>query len=904
MKRILASAVSIIMAMSFAACSSSDSSASSAGGKGDGGSGSAGTAQSAEAGAPINIEKSEFSNPIGGFDDSGELTYGGDPSALVVDDTLYLYVGHDTASNESYVIPEYLCYSTKDMKEWKYEGVMLKMSDVKWADNNSAWAGQVARHYDKEAGKDKYYMYYCSWDSTDGGKQSIGVAVSDSPTGPFEDVGSALVKGSFTTEESSGWNDIDPTVWIEEDDSGEEHRYLAWGNSKLYVCELNEDMVSVKDYDGDGQITFKTDVVIKPNPDSYTEAPWIYRRQDENGKYYGDYYLFYAYGWREQMAYATTDSLMEGRFFYQDVIMKPTATSNTNHMAVVDFLGKTWFIYHNGSLPHGSGFRRVACVEEVKFYDDGAVAYIEETAAANGLINADPYMALRQLGTETHFTGLTAESRRKLLEHTKATIKAREAETRHAEAMEERRQKLEDTITTQKAMILAANNQLSWNDAANLDYNDPLEKAKLLTELAELEEKKEAVQQRQTELSTAVQKREVLVGFTEKEINQAYNEHLAALSGKMDPLTGQQMQVGLVEEAALAVQFKTNKPLDTLTSHLINALEHGITDDVREAASAIQMLKRENSNLLKEIPKRYIAMADYVSDLLPPSININNSTAFNAKEVERARQTYLHSGRTETQEKSIDEVTERQIKDAFSNNPEKFLRLGIDKDEWNKFINTGGIEFKKPGWFMSDKTVNEYGVPHYLQPKLMEDTERWLREAGRLSPMSSLEEKMKYASNKNREIYGVSKYCDYRVMRYPLEKLYPHLKNTPTLDNMIAMRVYQCVMDNYKVNGHGSQVRFIDDDPSTVISTEDFVEFYENYHKKNYAKSAVPIIEARINGKWEKVRVMTRTIDPYKRTVQLFYQIEDGNMMSEVPLTMPSVNPYGVAMPLLDEDEE
>lgn len=525
-----------------------------------------------------------------------------------------------------------------------------------------------------------------------------------------------------------------------------------------------------------------------------------------------------------------------------------------------------------------------------------------DTAAASGLINVDPYMALRQLGTETHFTGLTSESRKKLLEHTKATIKAREAESRHAEAMEQRRQKLEDTITTQKAMILAANEQLSWNEAANLDYNDPLEKAKLLTELEEQEEKKGAEQKRQSELSTAVQRGEVLVGFTEKEINQSYNEYLAALSG--EAVTGQKMQVGLVEEAALALQFKTSKPLDTLTSHLINALEHGVTEDVREAASAIQMLKSENSNLLKEIPKRYIAMADYVSDLLPPSININNSTAFNAKEVERARQTYLHSGRTEAQEKSIDELTERQIKDAFSNNPEKFLRLGIDKDEWNKFVNTGGIEFKRPGWFISDKTVNEYGVPHYLQPKLLEDTERWLREAGRLSPMSSLEEKMKYASNKNREIYGVSKYCDYRVMRYPLEKLYPHLKNTPTLDNMIAMRTYQCVMDNYKVNGHASQVRFIDDDPSTVILTEDFGEFSRNYHKKNYAKSTVPIIEARINGKWEKVRVMARTTDPYKKTVQLFYQIEDGNMMSEVPLTMPSINPYGAGMPLLDEDEE
>ena len=329
----------------------------------------------------VEISKSRYGNPLAGFDDNGELTYGGDPSALVDGDTLYLYVGHDTAKSESYMIPEYLCYSTKDMKEWEYEGVVLKMTDVSWADNNSAWAGQVAKHYDTDAGRYRYYMYFCSWDSTDSGKQSIGAAVSDSPTGPFTDIGSALVKGSFTTGESSGWNDIDPTVWIEEDDNGEEHRYLAWGNSKLFVCELNEDMISVKDYDGDGEIKFKTDIRSKTQPDSYTEAPWIYRRQDENGKYYGDYYLFYAYGWRESMAYATTSDLMEGKLYFQDTIMKPTATSNTNHMAVVDFLGKTWFIYHNGSLPGGSGFRRVACAEEVEFYPDGSIAYIDETAA-------------------------------------------------------------------------------------------------------------------------------------------------------------------------------------------------------------------------------------------------------------------------------------------------------------------------------------------------------------------------------------------------------------------------------------------------------------------------------------------------------------------------------------------
>ncbi len=378
MKKILASILALMFAASLTACSGNEGE-----NPGMDESKSEGTVSENNGSdpSPVEIAKSQGGNPVIGFDDANNLTYGGDPSALVVNDTLYLYVGHDISTNDSYVIPEYLCYSTKDMKEWKYEGVVLKMTDVSWADKNSAWAGQVARHYDKASGKDMYYMYYCSWASTDSGKQSIGVAVSDSPTGPFTDIGEPIVKGSFTTDETSGWNDIDPTVWIEEDENGEEHRYLAWGNSKLYMCELNEDMVSVKDYDGDGQITFKTDIVSKMVPDSFTEAPWIYRRQDENGKYYGDYYLFYAYGWREQMAYATTTNLMEGKFFFQDTIMRPTATSNTNHMAVVDFLGKTWFIYHNGSLPGGSGFRRTVCVEELKFYSDGAVAAVNETAA-------------------------------------------------------------------------------------------------------------------------------------------------------------------------------------------------------------------------------------------------------------------------------------------------------------------------------------------------------------------------------------------------------------------------------------------------------------------------------------------------------------------------------------------
>lgn len=336
----------------------------------------------------IAVTKTQTSNPLVGESEDGSLIYGGDPSVLVDGDTVYLYTGHDASTDEQvadsiYVIPEYLCYSSTDLVNWKAEGAVMTMDTVEWAsDDVSAWASQVAEH------DGKYYLYYCSWDKS--GKQSIGVAVSDSPTGTFVDIGEPLVRGSVTKPQLSTFNDIDPTVWIEKDESGEEHRYLAWGNGMFFVCELNEDMISVKDRNGDGEITSgnsfeEADIMYqKGGTENYTEAPWLYRRQDEQGNYYGDYYLFYAHGWRECMAYATAPDLTGGDWSFGNVVMYPTSTSNTNHMAVFDFKGKTYFIYHNGSLPGGNGYRRSACITELHFNEDGSIDYFEETTAGLG----------------------------------------------------------------------------------------------------------------------------------------------------------------------------------------------------------------------------------------------------------------------------------------------------------------------------------------------------------------------------------------------------------------------------------------------------------------------------------------------------------------------------------------
>lgn len=328
------------------------------------------------------LSKSDSGNPMLGFDEKGNILYGGDPSIMVEGDTVYCYVGNDTSSNESYYMPNWRCYSSKDMVNWKYESIIMENSDVKWASNgHEAWAGQVIKGSDG-----KYYFYFCT-QSRDG--KGVGVAVSDTPTGPFVDSGRALVRNSDTPSSVHGWEDIDPTVWIETDENGDEHRYLGWGNTRFFVCELNEDMISIKDQDGNpnnlsvGQGKGHDIVVGKINNfegHTFTEAPYYYRMQDDNGDYYGPYYMFFACDWREQMAYATTDDIMSNEWEFGGVIMEPSATANTNHMAVFDFKDQTYFVYHDGSLPHGSGYRRVACVEPFSFNEDGSIDPIKKTA--------------------------------------------------------------------------------------------------------------------------------------------------------------------------------------------------------------------------------------------------------------------------------------------------------------------------------------------------------------------------------------------------------------------------------------------------------------------------------------------------------------------------------------------
>ncbi|GAA4055689.1 glycoside hydrolase family 43 protein [Hymenobacter glaciei] len=277
--------------------------------------------------------------------------YTADPAALVHNGTVYLYAGHDEAPapEQRYVMHEWLCYSSTDMVHWKEHPSPLNVKAFAWA-KDDAWASQVV-----ERGG-KFYWYAAVEHGSMPGK-AIGVAVSDSPTGPFKDArGSALVTNN-QTESKIMWDDIDPTVFIEK--SGQ--AYLFWGNSHCYWAKLKANMTEI-----DGEIHQVTNL---PN---YTEAPWVHQHN-------GWYYLSYACQFPEKIAYVMSRSIM-GPWVFKGLLNEVAGNSNTNHQAIIDFKGQSYFVYHNGSLPtDGGSFRRSVCIDYLYYNPNGTLKRVVMT---------------------------------------------------------------------------------------------------------------------------------------------------------------------------------------------------------------------------------------------------------------------------------------------------------------------------------------------------------------------------------------------------------------------------------------------------------------------------------------------------------------------------------------------
>ncbi len=304
-----------------------------------------------------------------------QTNYTSDPAPMVSGGTMYLITTHDEnvagqpcAAVAGYTLCRWFAYSSTDMVNWTDHGTIASVATFSWA-ISAAWAPQaIARN-------GKFYLY-APLNNKSGGTV-IGVGVSTSPVGPYQDaIGQPLVTAGC----SGGTGDIDPTVFIDDDGQA----YLYFGRSVPGYVKLNPDMVS---YAGGIQCATDSTQTFGPAPSAggfptqYEEGPWI-------TKHGGGYYLaFAANGIPEDISYSRATAAT-GPFTYGGTIMKAAGASFTNHTGIIDFNGHSYFFYHDGALQkggsvpaNGDGYHRSVCLEEFTYKADGSFPTIARTTS-------------------------------------------------------------------------------------------------------------------------------------------------------------------------------------------------------------------------------------------------------------------------------------------------------------------------------------------------------------------------------------------------------------------------------------------------------------------------------------------------------------------------------------------
>ena len=262
-----------------------------------------------------------------------------DPAIRVFGDTYYIY---PTSDRPNWNTTEFAVWSSKNLIDWKKEGVFLDISkDLAWADNK-AWAPDCIER------NGKYYFYFCA-------NHNIGVAIGDTPVGPFKD---ALGKPLIDNEKIRTFS-IDPHVLIDDDGQA----YLYFGNGIPTVYKLNEDMIS---FDGP-PVEFELR--------EFREGIVVFKRK---GKYYFMWSIDDARSPDYRVGWGVSDSPF-GPVKSPDenfiVLQKHGAAVATAHHSVLNIPGTDrWYVaYHRHAIPDGNGYKRQTCLVRMQFDDNDAI---------------------------------------------------------------------------------------------------------------------------------------------------------------------------------------------------------------------------------------------------------------------------------------------------------------------------------------------------------------------------------------------------------------------------------------------------------------------------------------------------------------------------------------------------
>lgn len=319
--------------------------------------GAAALARPAEAAAPT----AEANNPLR----LGAGLRTADPSAHVwKDGRLYLYTSHDEECQHDFHMKDWYAFSTTDLVDWVNHGPVLHVKDLGWADDY-AWAPDAAYRHGK------YYLVFPAGTGIKDRQNprnstkwmGIGIAESDSPTGPFKDmIGGPLWRKPYAN---------DPCLFIDTDQRP--YLYFHGAGADYRVIELADDLRSSR-----GPF-HKMDM---GGHEPKMEGPWVFRRQDL-------YYFTMPEGNRTLSHYTSRSPF--GPWAYQGVFMEPEG--GNNHHSIVEFRGQWLLFYHRWLDTPGAACarkQRHVAAEWLSFEPDGRIRRVERTTRGVSRLGAAP----------------------------------------------------------------------------------------------------------------------------------------------------------------------------------------------------------------------------------------------------------------------------------------------------------------------------------------------------------------------------------------------------------------------------------------------------------------------------------------------------------------------------------
>lgn len=279
-----------------------------------------------------------------------------DPEAAVFGKRYYVYPTYSAPYNQQVFLD---AFSSPDLVTWTKHPRIVDTGAITWA-KRAMWAPAIV------AKGGKYYLFFSANDiQNDEQTGGIGVAVSDSPTGPFKDYLGKPLLDKFHNRAQP----IDQFVFHDKDGK----YYLIYGGwGRCNIARLKDDFTGFLPFE-DGT-TFK-----EITPKSYTEGPIMFMR---NGKYY---FMWSEGGWTGpdyRVAYAIADSPF-GPFERIGTILQqdPAVATGAGHHSVVQVPGKNdWYIiYHRHPLGDTNGNHRVTCIDKMVFDKKGLIQPVKMT---------------------------------------------------------------------------------------------------------------------------------------------------------------------------------------------------------------------------------------------------------------------------------------------------------------------------------------------------------------------------------------------------------------------------------------------------------------------------------------------------------------------------------------------